>query len=45
MTVILIQSEEYIDLTFKLRGSPIPLDNGYVIYSALSRICPILHEL
>ncbi|BAY33504.1 CRISPR-associated protein, Cas6-related [Nostoc carneum NIES-2107] len=45
MAAILIQSEEYVDLTFKLRGAPIPLDNGYVIYSALSRICPILHEL
>nr|WP_255397042.1 type I-MYXAN CRISPR-associated protein Cas6/Cmx6 [Tolypothrix sp. NIES-4075] len=32
----------YVDLTFKLRGTPIPLDNGYVIYSALSSICPIL---
>ena len=45
MAVILIQSEEYVDLTFKLRGAPIPLDNGYPIYSALSRICPPLHEL
>ncbi|MBW4563311.1 MAG: type I-MYXAN CRISPR-associated protein Cas6/Cmx6 [Mojavia pulchra JT2-VF2] len=45
MAAILIQSEEYVDLTFKLRGAPIPLDNGYVIYSALCRICPILHEL
>jgi CRISPR-associated endonuclease/helicase Cas3 len=45
MAAVLIQSEEYVDLTFKLRGAPIPLDNGYVIYSALSRICPILHEL
>ncbi|MBG1261443.1 type I-MYXAN CRISPR-associated protein Cas6/Cmx6 [Nostoc commune] len=32
-------------VTFKLRGAPIPLDNGYVIYSALSSICPSLHEL
>ncbi|MEH2057056.1 MAG: type I-MYXAN CRISPR-associated protein Cas6/Cmx6 [Nostoc sp.] len=45
MAAILIQSEEYVDLTFKLRGAPIPLDNGYVIYSALSSICPSLHEL
>lgn len=45
MTALLIPSEEYVDLTFKLRGAPIPLDNGYVIYSALSRICPSLHEL
>lgn len=45
MAAILLQSEEYVDLTFKLRGVPIPLDNGYAIYSALSRICPSLHEL
>ncbi|MEH2243725.1 type I-MYXAN CRISPR-associated protein Cas6/Cmx6 [Nostoc sp.] len=45
MAAILIQSEEYVDLTFKLRGATIPLDNGYVIYSALSSICPSLHEL
>ncbi|GFE69219.1 type I-MYXAN CRISPR-associated protein Cas6/Cmx6 [Chroococcus sp. FPU101] len=40
-----INSEEYLDLTFKLRGAPIPLDNGYIIYAALARICPPLHEL
>lgn len=45
MAAILIQSEEYVDLTFKLRGAPIPLDNGYLTYAALSRICPPLHEL
>ncbi|WP_445630573.1 type I-MYXAN CRISPR-associated protein Cas6/Cmx6 [Nostoc sp. DSM 114167] len=45
MVAILLHSEEYVDLTFKLRGAPIPLDNGYAIYSALSRICPSLHEL
>jgi len=45
MVAILIHSAEYVDLTFKLRGAPIPLDNGYPIYAALSRICPPLHEL
>jgi CRISPR-associated endonuclease/helicase Cas3 len=45
MVAILIHSEEYVDLTFKLRGAPIPLDNGYLTYAALSRICPPLHEL
>lgn len=42
---MIINSEEYLDLTFKLRGVPIPLDNGYLIYAALCRICPPLHEL
>jgi len=45
MTSRIIHSEEYLDLTFKLKGAPIPLDNGYIIYSALSRICSPLHEL
>lgn len=45
MVAMLIHSEEYVDLMFKLRGAPIPLDNGYVIYSALSNICPSIHEL
>lgn len=45
MTARFINSEEYVDLTFKLRGAPIPLDNGYLTYPALSRICPPLHEL
>lgn len=45
MAAILLHSEEYVDLTFKLRGAPIPLDNGYAVYSALSRICPSLHKL
>jgi len=45
MADILLHSEEYIDLTFQLRGVPMPLDNGYPIYAALSRICPPLHEL
>ena len=35
----------YVDLAFPLTGKLLPLDNGYIIYSALSRICPNLHEL
>ena len=35
----------YVDLAFPLKGKPLPLDNGYIIYSALSRICPNLHRL
>ncbi len=45
MTKMTINSEEHIEVIFKLKGAPIPLDNGYVIYSALCRICPTLHEL
>ena len=35
----------YVDLGFPLTGKLLPLDNGYIIYSALSRLCPYLHEL
>lgn len=37
--------EEYLDLSFKVKGPPIFLDSAYTIYSSLSRICPPLHEL
>ena len=35
----------YVDIAFPLKGKSLPLDNGYIIYSALSRLCPNLHEL
>ncbi len=35
----------YIDLVFSLTGQTLPLDNGYIVYSALSRICPAIHQL
>ena len=35
----------YVDFVFPLEGQLLPLDHGYILYSALSRICPTLHEL
>lgn len=32
-----------VDLSFPLRGDRIPLDHGYRLYSALSRVVPTLH--
>ncbi len=32
-----------IDLRFKLNGDVIPVDHGYLLYGALSRLCPFLH--
>ena len=32
-----------IDLAFRLTGSNIPVDHGYLLYAALSRIVPELH--
>jgi CRISPR-associated protein Cas6 len=34
----------YIDAAFPLRGDTIPLDHGYPLFAALSRILPDLHE-
>lgn len=34
----------YVDVVFPLKGKLLPLDNGYLIYSALSNLCPNIHE-
>jgi CRISPR-associated protein Cas6 len=34
----------YIDLAFRLTGSTVPVDHGYALYSAISRIVPEIHE-
>jgi len=33
----------YVDLAFKLTGSTVPVDHGYALYSAISRILPEIH--
>jgi CRISPR-associated protein Cas6 len=33
-----------IDLLFPVRGGPVPLDHGYLLFAALSRRLPDLHE-
>jgi len=42
---MLTEDSPYIDLVFPLTGQTLPLDNGYIVYSALSRICPAIHQL
>lgn len=34
----------YVDIAFPLRGAQVPIDHGYALYAALSRILPALHE-
>lgn len=34
----------YVDLAFRLTGSEIPVDHGYALYAAMSRIVPEVHE-
>ena len=33
----------YIDLAFRLNGASVPVDHGYALYAALSRIVPEIH--
>lgn len=34
----------YVDVVFPLKGRFLPLDNGYLIYLALSELCPNIHK-
>jgi CRISPR-associated protein Cas6 len=34
----------YVDLAFRLQGNSVPVDHGYALYAALSRIVPAIHE-
>src|SRR5438093_1414624 len=34
----------YIDLAFRLTGNKVPVDHGYALYSAISRVVPEIHE-
>jgi CRISPR-associated protein Cas6 len=33
----------YVDLAFRLTGSKVPVDHGYALYSAISRLVPEFH--
>src|SRR5215475_9935649 len=33
----------FVDLAFRLTGSKIPVDHGYTLYSAISRVLPEIH--
>lgn len=37
-------SQEIVDVSFRLRGSELPLDHGYPLYSAISGELPEVHE-
>ncbi len=34
----------FVDLAFRLAGNKVPVDHGYSLYSAISRIVPEIHE-
>ena len=33
----------YVDLAFRLIGGKVPVDHGYALYSAISRLLPGIH--
>lgn len=35
---------QFIDLVFPVQGKTVPVDHGFALYGALSRICPSLHQ-
>jgi CRISPR-associated protein Cas6 len=35
---------QFIDLVFPVQGKMVPVDHGFALYGALSRICPSLHQ-
>lgn len=37
-------SERKVDLCFKLMGARLPVDHGFALYGALSRVLPSVHE-
>lgn len=39
-----MQQEAKVDLCFQVIGKHIPVDHGYALYSAISRILPVFHE-
>lgn len=42
--MLVADRESTVDLAFPLRGDALPLDHGYPIFAALSRLLPALHE-
>jgi CRISPR-associated protein Cas6 len=34
----------YVDLAFRVMGAHLPVDHGYALYAAISRLIPSLHE-
>ncbi|MGE0681647.1 MAG: type I-MYXAN CRISPR-associated protein Cas6/Cmx6 [Candidatus Binatia bacterium] len=34
----------YIDLAFRITGTSVPVDHGYALYAAISRIAPEIHN-
>lgn len=41
---LVTDSDPTVDLAFPLRGDPLPLDHGFALFGALSRVLPVLHE-
>jgi CRISPR-associated protein Cas6 len=40
----MLNSEPKVDLSFQILGKLLSVDHGYALYSAISRVCPAIHE-
>ena len=36
--------DPYIEVRFPVRGRALPLDHGWALYAAVSRLQPVVHE-
>lgn len=36
--------ESFVDVAFQLKGTTVPLDHGYALFSAISRVLPTVHK-
>lgn len=36
--------ESFVDVAFRLKGKTVPLDHGYALFSAMSRVLPAVHK-
>jgi len=37
-------TQPFVDVAFPLKGSRLPLDHGYSLFSAVSRVLPVVHQ-
>lgn len=41
---VMLNGVEHVDLSFRLLGRTIPVDHGYALYAAMSRLVPEIHS-
>jgi CRISPR-associated protein Cas6 len=44
MEIIMVGYEPKVDLSYPVLGKLLPVDHGYALYAAISRVLPVIHE-